>query len=336
MSAPATDGPTLAPVVQRFFAERLQRQRHVTATTVAAYRDAFRLLLRFAERQLKRAPAQLRLGDLDAPLVLAFLDHLEQVRHNGVRSRNARLAAVRSFMRYASTEEPTVLPVAQRVLAIPAKRYAKPMLGFLSREEMQAILDAPPPDTWTGHRDRALFLTLYNTGARISEMLGLAIGDVHLDGTPRVVLHGKGRKERTVPLWTRTARVLAAWLRIRAGHTTDRLFPNGRHGPLTRAGAAHRLALAVDRAAQGCPSLRGRRISPHVVRHTTAMHLLQSGTDTAVIALWLGHESPTTTHGYLEADLAMKERALARVAAPTVGAVRFKASDDLLAFLDRL
>jgi integrase/recombinase XerD len=160
MSAPAPDGPALAPVVQRFFAERLQRQRHVTATTVAAYRDAFRLLLRFAEGHLKRAPAQLRLGDLDAPLVLAFLDHLEQVRHNGVRSRNARLAAVRSFMRYASTEEPTVLPVAQRVLAIPAKRCAKPMLGFLSREEMQAILDAPPPDTWTGHRDRALLLTL--------------------------------------------------------------------------------------------------------------------------------------------------------------------------------
>lgn len=336
MSAPSLASPALAPVVQRFFAERLARQRHVTAATIAAYRDTFRLLLRFADSHVKRPPAQMRLEDLGAPLVLAFLDHLEQVRGNAIRSRNARLAAVRSFMRYASTEEPTCLPTAQRVLAIPTKRYAKPMLGFLSREDMQAILDAPPVDTTAGQRDRALFLTLYNTGARISEALGLTIGDVLLDGTPRVVLRGKGRKERTIPLWARTARVLAAWIRTHGGGATDRLFPNGRRGPLTRSGAAQRLALAVDRAARVCPSLRGRRVSPHVVRHTTAMHLLQSGTDTAVIALWLGHESPTTTHGYLEADLAMKERALARVSPPTVAASRFKAPDDLLAFLDRL
>lgn len=336
MSAPTLASPALAPVVQRFFATRLIQQRHVTAATIAAYRDTFRLLLRFAESHLKTAPARMRLEDLDAPLVLAFLDHLEQVRGNTIRSRNARLAAVRSFIRYASTEEPTALPTGQRVLAIPTKRHPKPLLGFLSREDMHAILDAPPAETRTGQRDRALFLTLYNTGARISEALGLTIGDVLLDGTPRVVLRGKGRKERTVPLWARTARVLAAWIRTHGGGPADRLFPNGRHGPLTRSGAAQRLAIAVDRAAQACPSLRGHRISPHVVRHTTAMHLLQSGTDTAVIALWLGHESPTTTHGYLEADLAMKERALARVEAPPVAAGRFKASDDLLAFLDRL
>lgn len=336
MSAPTLASPALAPVVQRFFAERLVRQRHVTAATIAAYRDTFRLLLRFAEGQGQRAPALMRLEELNAPLVLAFLDYLEQVRGNAVRSRNARLAAVRAFIRYASTEEPTYLPTAHQVLAIPTKRYAKPMLGFLSRDEMQAVLDAPPADTQAGQRDRALFLTLYNTGARISEALGLTIGDLLLDGTPCVVLRGKGRKERTVPLWTRTARVLRAWIRAYGGQPTDRLFPNGRRGTLTRSGAAQRLALAVDRAAQLRPSLRGRRVSPHVVRHTTAMHLLQSGTDTAVIALWLGHESPTTTHGYLEADLAMKERALARVAAPAVTASRFKASDDLLAFLDRL
>ncbi len=336
MSAPLFASPALAPVVQRFFAERLIQQRHVTAATVAAYRDTFRLLLRFAEGHLKKAPALMRLEDLDAPLVLAFLDHLEQARGNTIRSRNARLAVVRSFVRYASTEEPACLPTAQRVLAIPTKRCAKPMLGFLAREEMQAILDAPPTDTHAGQRDRALFVMLYNTGARISEALGLTIGDVLFDGTPRVVLRGKGRKERTVPLWARTARVLAAWIRTRGGSPTDRLFPNGRHGPLTRSGAAQRLALAVERAAQTCPTLRSRRISPHVVRHTTAMHLLQSGTDTAVIALWLGHESPTTTHGYLEADLAMKERALARVEAPAVSAGRFKASDELLVFLDRL
>jgi site-specific recombinase XerD len=241
MSAPALASPALAPVVQRFFAERLVQQRHVTAATIAAYRDTFRLLLRFAEGHRKTAPALMRLDDLDAPLVLAFLDHLEQVRGNTIRSRNARLAAVRSFIRYASTEEPTSLSTAQRVLAIPTKRHAKPMLGFLSREDMQAILDAPPAEAWTGQRDRALFLTLYNTGARISEALGHTIGDVLLDGTPRVVLRGKGRKERMVPLWTRTARLLAAWIRTLGGGPTERLFPNGRHGPLTRSGAAQRL-----------------------------------------------------------------------------------------------
>lgn len=267
MSTPLLTSPGLAPVVQRFFAERLIQQRHVTAATIAAYRDTFRLLLRFAEGHLKQAPARMRLEDLDAPLILAFLDHLEHARGNTIRSRNARLAAVRSFVRYASTEEPACLPTAQRVLVIPTKRCAKPMLGFLAREEMQAILDAPPAATRTGQRDRALLLTLYNTGARISEALGLTIGDVLLDGTPRVVLRGKGRKERTVPLWARTARVLAAWIRTRGGGPTARLFPNGRHGPLTRSGAAQRLALAVERAADTYPSLRGRHISPHVIRH---------------------------------------------------------------------
>jgi site-specific recombinase XerD len=335
MSA-AIGAPMLAPLVQRFFGERLIRQRNVTGATVAAYRDTFRLLLRFAETHLKRPPALMSLEEVNAPLVLAFLDHLEQVRGNTVRSRNARLAAVRSFVRYASGEEPAALPIAQRVLAIPTKRHPKPMLGFLSREEMQAVLDAPSPTTRSGQRDRALFLTLYNTGARISEALALTAADVRVDGTPCVLLHGKGRKERTVPLWARTARLLAAWIRTRGGSLTDRVFVNGRNAPLSRSGAAHRLALAVDRAATACPSLRGRRVSPHILRHTTAMHLLQSGTDSSVIALWLGHESPTTTHGYLEADLAMKERALARVAPPTATPGRFKASDDLLAFLDRL
>jgi site-specific recombinase XerD len=243
---------------------------------------------------------------------------------------------VRSFARYASGEEPTALPIAQRILAIPAKRHPKPMLGFLTREEMQAILDAPSLTTRSGQRDRALFLTLYNTGARISEALALTVADVQVDGAPHVLLHGKGRKERTVPLWARTARLLAAWMRTRAGTATDRVFVNARNAPLSRSGAAHRLALAAGCAANACPSLRGRRIAPHVLRHTTAMHLLQAGTDSAVIALWLGHESPTTTHGYLEADLAMKERALARVEPPTATPGRFKAPDHLLAFLDRL
>jgi integrase/recombinase XerD len=332
----ATASPALAPVLQRFFLERLVRQRNVSPATIAAYRDTFRLLLRFAERRLKRAAAVLRLEDLDAPLILAFLDHLEHERGNSVRSRNARLAAVRSFARYVSGEEPTVLPVLQRILAIPSKRHHRPVLGFLSREEVQAILDAPDASTWSGQRDRALFLILYNTGARISEALGLRVADVPADGTPRVTLRGKGRKERTVPLWPRTRRLLTNWIRTRGGAATDPLFLNHRHVRLSRSGAAHRLALARDRAVSTCASLRGRHVSPHTFRHTTAMHLLHSGTDSAVIALWLGHESSATTHGYLEADLAMKERALARVDPPKASARRFKPTDEILAFLDGL
>jgi len=329
--------PPLAPLVRRFFIERLVRQRNVSAATVATYRDAFRLLLRFAEQRLGRPPASLVVDDFDTTLVLAFLDHLEGTRKNAVRSRNARLAALRSFARYMSTEEPVALPMAQRILAIPAKRHQKPVLGFLSRDEMQAVLDAPDPSTWSGQRDRALFLTLYNTGARVSEALGLRIKDVRIERTPTVVtLHGKGRKQRTVPLWSRTVRVLNAWVRIHGGAFTEPLFVNRRRQRLSRSGAAHRLALAVHHAALTYPSLRHRDVSLHTVRHTTAMHLLQSGTDTTVIALWLGHESPATTHTYLEADLAMKERALARVDPPKTSTPRFKPSDEVLAFLDGL
>jgi integrase/recombinase XerD len=328
--------PLLAPLLRRFFLERLVRQRNASRATIAAYRDAFRLLLRFAEKRLGHPAATLVLDEVDAPLVLAFLDHLEQARGNAIRSRNARLAALRSFARYVSNEEPTVLPVVQRILAIPRKRHHTPVLGFMSRAEVQAVLDAPDASTWSGQRDRALFLILYNTGARISEALGLQIEDVRLDRTPRVTLQGKGRKERTVPIWATTVRMLTAWIRMRCGSPADPLFSNRLGVRLSRSGAANRLALAVRTAIPACPSLQGRRVSLHTFRHTTAMHLLQSGTDSAVIALWLGHESLATTHTYLEADLDMKERALARVDPPTVGSLRFKASDKILAFVDQL
>jgi integrase/recombinase XerD len=267
--------------------------------------------------------------------VLAFLDHLERERHNGIRSRNARLAAVRAFARYVATEEPAILPIAQRILAIPLKRHQRPVLGYLSREEIQAVLDAPDVTTWSGERDRALFLLLYNTGARISEALGLSVGDIPASGPACITVHGKGRKERTIPLWPRTRAVLTTWVRRQGGTPSDPLFRNRRGERLTRSGAADRLALSVARAAVTYPSLRDRDVSLHTVRHTTAMHL-QSGTDTAVIALWLGHASVVTTHGYLEADLAMKERALARVDPPNAVVRRFKPSEDVLAFLDRL
>ncbi|HKA27827.1 MAG TPA: tyrosine-type recombinase/integrase [Candidatus Binatia bacterium] len=312
------------------------QQRNVSPATIAAYRDAFRLLLRFAEGHLHRPASALTTDDLNAPLVLAFLDHLERDRHNAIRSRNARLVAVRAFAQYVATEEPTVLPITQRILAIPCKRHQRPVLGYLSREEMQAVLDAPDVTTWSGERDRALFLILYNTGARISEALGLSVGDIPTTGPACITVHGKGRKERTIPLWPRTRDVLTAWIRRHGGMSSDPLFRNRRGERLTRSGAADRLALAVARAAVTSPSLRNRDVSLHTVRHTTAMHLLQSGTDTAVIALWLGHASVVTTHGYLEADLAMKERALARVDPPKAGTRRFKPSEDILAFLDHL
>jgi integrase/recombinase XerD len=335
MSAVSSTIP-LGPLIQRFFLTRLRQQRNASPATIAAYRDAFRLLLRFAEGHLHRPASALSTDDLNAPLVLAFLDHLERDRRNGVRSRNARLAVVRAFAQYVAAEEPVVLPIAQRILAIPFKRHQRPVLGFLSRDEMQAVLDAPDVSTWSGERDRALFLLLYNTGARISEALGLSVRDIPTTGASCITVQGKGRKERTIPLWPRTRGVLTAWVRRQGRVPSDPLFPNRRGERLTRSGASDRLALAVARAAAAFPSLQKRHVSLHTVRHTTAMHLLQSGTDTAVIALWLGHASVVTTHGYLEADLAMKERALARVRPPKAAGRRFKPSDDVLAFLDGL
>ena len=331
------DVPALAPLLRSFFLDRLVDQRGASPATVAAYRDTFRLLLRFAEKRLRRPAATLTTDDFAPALVLAFLDHLERERGNGVRTRNARLAALRSFARYAGREEPTALAQAQRLLAIPSKRCARPVLSHLSREEIAAILHVPDVTTWSGRRDRVLLATLYNTGARVSEAIGLDVGHLRLDRPPRVELHGKGRKERTVPLWRSTARELTDWVRERHATSDAPLFPNRAGGRLTRSGVARRLALAVAVATRSCPSLRSRHASPHTIRHTTAMHLLEAGNDISLIALWLGHESPTTTHAYLEADVALKERVLARVTAPSGRRrQRFRAADNLLAFLDQL
>lgn len=323
-------------LLQDFFQRRLIAERGASAHTVASYRDTFELLLRFAQRRTGRTPTQLTLEDLDAPLVLAFLDHIEHERGNNPRTRNLRLTAIRSFMRHASLRDPTSLSVAQRVLAISPKRFDRPVLDFLSHEEIRALLDAPDRATWSGHRDAVLFSVLYNSGARVSEATGLCIADVLLDRESALLLHGKGRKERIVPLWKNTGAQLRAWLaRIdRSPHAP--VFPNRKGQRLSRSGVEHRLRVSIRRASQHCPSLRTRRISPHTMRHTTAMHLLQSGVDLNLIALWLGHEDTATTHLYLEADLAMKEAALRRLDDPTTKPARFKAPDRLLAFLDAL
>lgn len=327
--------PGFPALLQEFF-QRLATERGVSAHTVASYRDTFELLLSYAQDRTGRTPSALTLEDLDAPLVLGFLDHLESVRGNSPRTRNLRLTAIRSFMRHASLRAPAALPVAHRVLAISPKRYDKPALGFLSREEITALLDAPDRSRWNGQRDAVLLAVLYNTGARVTELAGLRIADLLLDRQLAVQLHGKGRKHRVVPLWKITAKQLRAWLPRIDPNPDGPVFPNRAGKPITRSGIEHRLSLAVRTASQRCPSLAARRISPHTIRHTTAMHLLQSGVDIAVIALWLGHEDTATTHIYLEADLAMKEAALKRLHEPALKPLTYKAPDRLLAFLEAL
>ena len=325
-----------AALLQRFFGERLIQQQNASPRTVEAYRDSFRLLLTYAERQRGKPPAKLTLGDFDAALVLEFLAHLETERHNSVRSRNARLAAVRAFAHYVAMQCPPALQLAQQILAIPMKRFERPMLGFLSRDEMQALLAAPDAGTWCGRRDRVMFALLYNTGARVSEMIGIKVADVTLAATSSVRLHGKGRKQRTVPLWKETAAEIRDWLKFTDLRADQSLVPNRSGLPMTRTNVADRLTLAISTATTLCPQLAGRTISPHSIRHTTAMHLLQAGVDITVIALWLGHESPVTTHGYVEADLAMKERALATIAPPETKRKRYRPSDAVLKFLEGL
>jgi len=329
--------PTFAVLLQRFFVEYLGHQRAVSPRTIAAYRDMFRLLLRFAEAHIGKDPSALALADLDAQFILRFLDHLEKERNNSPRSRNARWAALRSFLKYAAHHDLTALPVIQQALAIPMKRFDKPALGFLSRQEMQAILEAPDPQTWAGQRDRVLFSVMYNTGARVSEVIGLRLRDVIIDGTLVAHLHGKGRKERSVPLWRSTAAQIRGWKRRLDSVGDDMfLFPNRSGQRMARSNVTQRLQLAVATAAERHPQLAKRSISPHTLRHTTAMHLLQSGIDITVIALWLGHESPSTTHIYLQSDLSMKERTLDRLKPIGMKSGRYRPPEHLMQFLQSL
>jgi site-specific recombinase XerD len=332
----STESPNVGCLVHDFFCGRLIQQQNASVHTIAAYRDTFRLLFRYLRHRRHKEPSDVTIADLDSPTVLAFLNDLERHRSNTIRTRNARLAALRSFMKYAGACDPTALPIVQRVLAIPMKRFNRPLLGYLTREEITAIVQAPNQQTWSGRRDRALLTLLYNTGIRVSEVVGLSRADAQLNRTCAVQVCGKGRKQRQIPLWKTTAALLTAWLKeIEPGPQTP-LFPN-RHGRMmSRSGVERRLQQAVVAATEHCPSLRDRRVSPHTLRHTTAMHLLQAGVEMTVIALWLGHESPKTTHHYVEADLAMKQRALESMNGLPVGKGRYRAKDDLLEFLDGL
>jgi site-specific recombinase XerD len=317
--------------------QRLQQQQHASPCTVTAYRDSFRLLLDFAHQRLHKRPIDITIEDLDAPFILDFLRYLEEDRRNSIRSRNARFAAIRSFMEYVSFEEPSAMAIAQSILAIPMKRFEQPLVGFLSREHIEAILAAPDTGTWTGQRDHIMLATLYNTGARVSELIDMRVSDLVLGPTSWVRIHGKGRKERSVPLWPDTAKDLKRWLRQYPRAPQEPLFPGRSGAPLTRIGFTDRLKLATQIASrQFPPELVRRRIFPHLVRHSVAMHMLQSGVPDTVIALWLGHESPATTHRYVEADLQMKERALKALQTPSRKPLRYRPKDDLLRFLEAL
>lgn len=328
--------PTFPLMLERFFTQRLMQQRQASAHTIASYRDTFRLLLKFMQKRLRKAPCALSLEDVDAPVVIDFLDELEKVRKVVPRTRNLRLTAIHSFFRYVAFEAPAHAAQIQRVLAIPPKRFARKLVPFLNRAEVDALLATPDQRTWSGRRDHALILLAVQTGLRLSELTGLRRHDLHLETGAHVRVMGKGRKERCTPLSKNTRSVLAAWLREPPRRPDQPVFPNARGGQLSAHGVHYLLAKHVAVAARTCPSLGNKRVSPHVLRHAAAMDLLQQGVDLSVIALWLGHESIETTQIYLDADLELKQRVLDAVAPPNGKPGRYRPDDKLLAFLNSL
>jgi integrase/recombinase XerD len=331
MTSPSLVGPLL----QFFFSEYLIAQRRVSPQTIASYRDTFRLLLQFVDRETGIGPTALLVARLDADIILLFLDGLEKNRGNSVVSRNLRLTAIRSFYRMVAFRDPASAGVATHILAIPLKRAHTKVRPYLTREEMEALLASIDRSQWRGRRNYALLLTLYNTGARVSEIASLRRSQIDIAAKSYVRLHGKGRKDRMVPLWPRTAKILKEWFRELQTQPTF-AFPSIRGEPLTRFAIHLLLRKTVEQAQTSCPSLKSKRISPHVLRHSTAMALLQSGVDIAVIALWLGHESIQTTNEYLHANIALKENALAKLQPVGKKFRRFKADDSLLEFLATL
>ncbi len=326
----------VAPLLQNFFADYLANQKRVSQQTIASYRDTFRLLLNFVQKKRKISPSKLRVSDLSSSVILSFLNDLEKTRKNSIRSRNVRLAAIRSFFRVVALRDPGSVNCCASVLAIPMKKTDRRIVRTLTRDEMQAVISAPNLKNWSGRRDHALLLLLYNSGARASEIVGMKQSQIIFGTSTFLHLYGKGRKERAIPIWTSTARTLRAWFKELSSRNTDLAFPSATNGMLTRNGLNYLLQKAVKQAATRCYSLRNKTITPHMVRHSTATHLLQSGVDISVIALWLGHESIGTTHIYLESDLATKERALSKLLSPDERKRRFVAKDKLLAFLESL
>jgi integrase/recombinase XerD len=327
---------SLAPLLQAFFTDRLMTQRRASPHTIAAYRDTFRLLLSYATAQSGTAPSALEISDLDAPCITGFLTHLQQDRGNSVRTRNARLAAIHSLFTYAALRHPEHAAVVQRVLAIPTARVERNLVTYLDHAEADALLGACDQTTRTGRRDHAMFALAIQTGLRVSELIGLAVADIHLGTGPHVHCTGKGRKERRTPLLATTVAVMNVWLSERNGQPADPLFATTTGRPLSRDAVERRIRLATTRARAACPSLAGKQVTAHTLRHTAAMRLLHAGVDITVIALWLGHEQVATTNIYLHADMTIKENAIAKITPQDATAGRYQPSDPVLAFLASL
>lgn len=323
-------------LLESFFTSRLMAQRRASPHTIASYRDSFRLLLQFAQKQPRKPPAALSLDDLDAPLIGAFLDDIEKGRSNTARSRNLRLTAIRSFFRHAALECPEHSGQIQRILAIPAKRREQPLVGFLMRPEIDALLAAPDRTNWVGRRDHAFLLTSVQTGLRLSEMTALRQGDLELGAGAHVRCEGKGRKHRCTPLTRTTVGVLKSWIKEQGADSSKILFPNREGSQMSPDTAQYLVAKYAVKAAEQCPTLKNKTVTPHVLRHTTAMELLQAGVDRSVIALWLGHERIETTQVYLDANLALKEEVLKKTAPIGAKTARYRPDDQLLKFLKGL
>jgi integrase/recombinase XerD len=323
-------------LIEAFFTDQLMRQRQVSPNTIASYRDSFCLLFNFAKKRLNKEPSTLSIEDLNVAFIGDFLNHIEKDRGNCARSRNVRLAAIHSFFKYIALQDPGHSSLIQRVLAIPTKKYERKPIDFLTKPEIEALLTTPDQSTWSGRRDRTLLHLAIQTGLRVSELTSLTCKDIVIDSGAHVRCKGKGRKERCTPLRKELVAILRSWLRERSGQSNDPLFPNTRGGFLSRDGVEYLLAKHVAVAGKKCPSIQKKRVSPHVLRHTTAMELLQNGVGLIVIALWLGHESPETTQVYVQANLKMKEKALAKITSINVKPGRYHPGDQLLTFLKGL
>jgi site-specific recombinase XerD len=327
---------SFAPLLERFFTQRLMQQRDASPHTISSYRDTFRQLLKFVQQRLHRPPSRLAFEDIDAPLIVSFLEYLEKHQALSVRSRNLRLTAIHSFFQYAAFEAPTHSQQIQRVLAIKSKRFTRTLVRFLTRPEVDALLAAPDRRTWFGRRDHAFMLMAVQTGLRVSEMTGLKREDITFGTGAHARVTGKGRKERCTPLAKSTAAVVSTWMREPQRAEGQVLFPNAAGGRLSIHGVQYLLRKHGAIAAKTCPSLKGKRLGVHLLRHTMALDLLQAGVDRSVIALWLGHESVETTQIYLEATLAMKEQSLAKTTPPQGRPGRYRPGDHLLGFLNSL
>jgi integrase/recombinase XerD len=322
--------------LQRFFTERLATQLKASPNTVTSYRDTFRLLLKYATDRLRRPPTELQVIDIDADLIGLFLADIESTRGNTTRSRNTRLSAIRSFFKYVAVNEPQLLHHCQRVLAMPAKRHEKRAIDYLSRAEIEALIQAPDLSTWHGRRDRALLALALQTGLRVSELISLSCDDIVLGTGAHVRCMGKARKERATPIRKDSAKVLRDWLNERGGTDTDPVFISNRDARLSRDAVEQIVRKHGLTAERKCPSLKKKHVTPHVLRHSAAMQLLQNGVDRTVIALWLGHESVETTQMYIHADIQLKEKAMARTRPIKAPPGRYRPGDKLLAFLEAL